>query len=400
MHKVNDSNGNWYPSGNNYSVSDGGFYNAYFRPNANGNGDWYERYIYLQHINTYTVTWKNADGTVLETDVNVSEGTIPTYNGEQPTKAADVQYTYSFTGWTPAIKPVTGDVIYTATYSATENGVFIANSISLQGDICLNYYLNLTAEQAEKATVNFSWEVGNKENHAETKVRASANTPYYIATCPVAVAEMNCDVTATITIDDNTLDESKVFSVVKYANIILSDDYKEQFLSDSKHTEEDYVKLANMVRSMLDYGSRAQIRFDKNTDNLANGGTYTMPDTFTDDIPDTRSNMDASAYGLEYTGSTVVLLTQTSIRHYYKITEETEFDKVKDSVIFNGKPVNYTVKGDEIYFELKNISASNIDTPYTLRIGATDYTYAVTDYIRNCLSKTGEDANLNTQALV
>ena len=76
---------------------------------------------YSETINTYTITWKDDDGTVLETDSNVPYGTTPTYDGSTPTKTADAQYTYSFTGWSPAISSVTGDAVYTATYSQTVN---------------------------------------------------------------------------------------------------------------------------------------------------------------------------------------------------------------------------------------------------------------------------------------
>ena len=64
----------------------------------------------------YKVTWKNFDGTILEVDERVQEGTNPTYDGLTPTKAADEQYDYTWTGWTPSVAPVTGDSEYTATF--------------------------------------------------------------------------------------------------------------------------------------------------------------------------------------------------------------------------------------------------------------------------------------------
>ena len=76
--------------------------------------------VYEKAVNKYTVTWKNDDGSVLRTDKNVEYGTVPSY-GANPTKAADAQYTYTFAGWTPEVKTVTGDATYKATYTKEAN---------------------------------------------------------------------------------------------------------------------------------------------------------------------------------------------------------------------------------------------------------------------------------------
>lgn len=78
----------------------------------------------------FTITWKNYDGTEIksyidggdgnpeEVEYSVTYGTQAEYLGELPTRAADIDYTYNFTGWSPALGKVTSDVTYTATYEA------------------------------------------------------------------------------------------------------------------------------------------------------------------------------------------------------------------------------------------------------------------------------------------
>lgn len=69
-------------------------------------------------LRSYTVTWKNENGNVLETDASVDYGATPKFDGAIPTKPADDQYTYTFADWDPHVSAVKGNVTYTATFSA------------------------------------------------------------------------------------------------------------------------------------------------------------------------------------------------------------------------------------------------------------------------------------------
>lgn len=67
---------------------------------------------------TYTIAWVDGNNVVIETDENVAYGAIPSFDGTTPTKDADVQYSYTFAGWSPAVASVTKDATYTAKFNA------------------------------------------------------------------------------------------------------------------------------------------------------------------------------------------------------------------------------------------------------------------------------------------
>lgn len=78
----------------------------------------------------FTITWLNWDGTEIksytenpttheprEVLYSVTYGTQAEYLGSTPTRPANIDYTYDFTGWSPTLGKVTSNVTYTATYS-------------------------------------------------------------------------------------------------------------------------------------------------------------------------------------------------------------------------------------------------------------------------------------------
>ena len=77
----------------------------------------------------YTITWQNWNGEKIISydyslgtpiEYSVPYGTMAEYLGTNPTREADIDYTYDFAGWTPELGKVTSDVTYTATYTKKE----------------------------------------------------------------------------------------------------------------------------------------------------------------------------------------------------------------------------------------------------------------------------------------
>ena len=72
---------------------------------------------YNKTLNSYTVTFKNENGTQLSSKIYYYGDTVTVPSN--PSKASTAQYTYTFAGWDKSVTTVTGNATYTATYSQT-----------------------------------------------------------------------------------------------------------------------------------------------------------------------------------------------------------------------------------------------------------------------------------------
>ncbi len=82
---------------------------------------------YSSVVNQYTITW-TVEGVTTDTQV-LDYGATPVYAGVAPTKAADAQYTYAFSGWDPVISTVTGHQTYAAVFTETLRAYTITWSV-------------------------------------------------------------------------------------------------------------------------------------------------------------------------------------------------------------------------------------------------------------------------------
>ena len=131
----------------------------------------------------YTITWKNGDVT-LDTD-ELAYGETPAYAGATPTKAPD-EYTYTFSGWSPAITAVTGNATYTAQFvkgmNVNEDKEIDANttlsSISIETGKALTIAANTTVT-TDQLILKGSMDASGELIATATNAKINATNAYF-----------------------------------------------------------------------------------------------------------------------------------------------------------------------------------------------------------------------------
>ncbi len=131
--------------------------------------------------NSYTITWLNEDGSLIDQTM-VEYGVVPTHS--DPVKTNTAEYTYTFAGWTPNIVAVTGDATYIATFNATKNSYTIT-------------WLNEDGSLIDQTTVEY----GVVPTHADPVKENTAEYTYTFAGWTPEVVAVVSDATYTATFD-------------------------------------------------------------------------------------------------------------------------------------------------------------------------------------------------------
>lgn len=89
--------------------------------------------VYEETVNSYTVTFADENGSVLQSD-KVEYGVVPEFKGAEPEKEATTEFSYRFDGWDKELAAVTGDVTYTAQYVELKNA-YKVSFLGLDGSV-------------------------------------------------------------------------------------------------------------------------------------------------------------------------------------------------------------------------------------------------------------------------
>ena len=233
------------------------------------------------------------------------------------------------------------------------------NSISIDGDIGVNFYMKLSADTAASDTAYMHFTIPQNGEPAtqnilvkDAKKVETGSQTYYVFKCQAAAKEMTSEIRAQI-IDGESSGTEYTYSVREYADYLIKHAY------DSAA----YARAVPLVKKMLNYGAFAQGYFDKNTASLANGG-LTDEEKALGDVtvtePETSANLPE---GVTFEGATLSLKSETSLSLYFKSGTALTFS-------CDGKTVEAASSGGYQIARIRNIPANELKDSFTLSLTA------------------------------
>ena len=239
------------------------------------------------------------------------------------------------------------------------------SSVSLKGDIALNFFLilpeELTGDTGAYVTLN---DAKYPISEAKTRDVEGVGTLHQF-TIALTAKQMNDKVTLKVFNGEDAVvplyRHSNGEDVTETGYVYSVQDYIQKTLENPEADE----KLKALVQAMSDYGSLAQVQFEYNLENLAevkgdlNSVTAKTVAAYAPVVT------EGTATGVTFKGPSLVLKTQTALRLYFEL-EEGVIGDYTFKVGTKTKTPTETAQGWMI--EIPNISAKDLDKVYTVKV--------------------------------
>ena len=272
-----------------------------------------------------------------------------------------------------------------------EPSVLYGCSLSPRGNIAMNFYLILTEEALadEGAYVEMN---GTRYPLAQAEARQVNDQTMHRFTCEMPAKQMNDAVTLRLFGSDGT-----PLPFARRDQDITQTGYPftiHDYIELTREQSDDPLLVA-LVEAMSDYGSCAQAHFRYDTDSRA-AILGDLESVTAEDLAGYAPKLSTSGHsGLTYLGSSLVLRSETAIRHYFSLDEGEIGDY---SFKVGGKELT-PVQGDQgWYVEIPDIYARYLDKTYVLTASGAEgkiftLRYSALSYAKNVLEK-NEDPTL------
>ena len=286
---------------------------------------------------TYTVTWMPQDGqgNAYETDTGVAYNARPSYDGTEPTKAADAEHTYTFVGWATttnqtsgstvdALPNVTADVTYYAAFSATKQTYTIRFETEAGGTLtgtteCTGLSYGADFPAAPTTTSNVGYYFAGWYDANDNKVTDWPNTVTENATYTakwLSYNSINLDLTGKIqkTLNSDVALTNEIFTI----NLTL--DGVEVASATATATATATVSATTISGT----GYTGSAPFQTATDEFKL--TFTAPGTYIYSIVEeapTRSGMTYDVNKYNATGHTMTVVVKEDAAHALSVTRVT-----------------------------------------------------------------------------
>ena len=143
--------------------------------------------------------------------------------------------------------------------------------------------------------------------------------------------------------------------------------------------------LNNLADSMSVYGDAAKAYFS---------GEAVAEQTVTDDMSVYDFTVGTMPEGISCYGSSLILKSETTIRHYFKLEDGKEISDYTFSV--NGTTLTPTEKQGYYYIDINNVSAEKLGTPFNVSVNGEEVitNYSALSYVYKALDSDSTDVNL------